>query len=229
MDREWCTEERFQGYHFKGFNNIIDEFSDVTDYQAAQLIPFQEYYGSMFPALTVINAANTELVFPDNLCASFEKAKSLSENDSEKFSRACFWFHKAQEMWGNSLSISLVALVTAIECLAGRSREKCQICNQDIITSTERCSECDQPLYQVTQHFKTFVESYFPATANNQQALGLLYKTRSGLVHGSDVLLRDLHPWVFDLESIKALQQGDIHRRAYLVTKFVLLNWLHSR
>ncbi len=229
MDRELRTEERFQGYHYEGLNNIIDDFSDVTDYQAAQRIPFQEYYGSMFPALTVMNAANTELEFPDNLCASFEKVQNLNEQDKEKFSRACFWFHQAQEMWGKSLSVSLVALVTAIECLAGKSKEKCSNCNQDMVATSERCTQCGQPQYQVTQNFKLFVESYFPATANYQKALGLLYRTRSGLVHGSDVLLRDSHPWIFDLDNTKALQQGDIHRHAYLVTKIVLYNWLHSR
>ena len=61
------------------------------------------------------------------------------------------------------------------------------------------------------------------------EAMGLLYKTRSNLVHGSEILLKDSQPWLSFMNNTKALQQYDVHGQAYLITKIVLLNWLHSR
>jgi len=229
MDRESKVEERCYGYTYAAYDTVSDAFSDTTPYQAADLIPHQLYYGTMLAALTVWSAANLELQIPASLCASFEKVGRLSDIDYEKFMRACYYFHQAQQLWSSSLSFSLIALVTAIECLAGKNKEKCKTCGQDIVASSERCIICDQPQFQVTNHFKKFVETQYPAMTQFPEAMGLLYKTRSNLVHGSEILLKDSQPWLSFMNNTKALQQYDVHGQAYLITKIVLLNWLHSR
>jgi hypothetical protein len=221
------AEERFIGYLYEGLSNVIPSFSDTAHYQATHLEPNQAYYYNML-GLNVINLGDTELKLPDNLAASFEKAHSLSNDDQEKLYRACYWLHQSQEAWSTSLSASLIALVTAIESVAGKSREKHPVCGHDLMVDEESCNECGSPLYRSTKTFKEFVEAYCSVAVNYPKAAGLLYTTRSSLVHGADILLHDSHPWIDFTKNKKAWEQRSDYTQAYLITKNALYNWLQT-
>ncbi len=73
------------------------------------------------------------------------------------------------------------------------------------------------------------MESLLPNASPNQKALSLLYDTRSSLVHGSEILLSDSHPWVGFSDNKRAFDEYSIYDQAYILTKVLLYNWLYSR
>ena len=221
------TEERFLGYTFENYSSVLDEFSDTSAYQMTTLVPSIEYYASRRGHYSSLVVGDTELKLPDNLVVSLEKVDTLGNKDRENFLRACYWLRQAQMQQGGSHSLSLIALVTAIECLI--EKNQCPGCHQEIIPSSGRCDVCKEPIYRITAAFKTFVETWFPDAARDPEALGLLYNTRSTAVHGSAMLLSDSHPWIHFTEHKQALDEYDTYRRAYLITKVVLYNWLYMR
>jgi len=231
FDREsQFSEERFLGYvyDFHSFSPTIDAFSDTSRYQINTPVPASEYYTGIqmhFP--NVIIAGDTELKLPDNIVVSFEKVESLSAKDRENFLRACHWLHLAQIQRPISPSSSLISLVSAIECLIEKNR--CSDCHQEIIAASGRCKTCGEPIYRITAAFKQFVEQWVPESAQFANALGLLYNTRSSIVHGSGILLNDSHPWIHFMAHQQASNENSIYSMAYRLTKIILYNWLYGK
>jgi len=221
------SEERFLGYTFENYSAVLDGLSDTSDYQPTTLVPSSDYYGSKWEHYSSLVVGDTELKLPDTIVASFEKVDTLGNKDRANFLRACYWLRQAQIQQEVSRSLSLIALVTAIECLI--EKNKCRGCDQEIIPPSGRCEVCNEPIYRITTAFKSFVETWFPDAARDPEALGLLYNTRSTAVHGSRMLLSDSHPWIHFTEHKQALDEYDTYRRAYLITKVVLYNWLYKR
>src|SRR5207253_1709507 len=118
-------------------------------------------------------------------------------------------------------------LITAIECLIGKKR--CRSCGQERVIATGRCEECSEPIYKITEAFKQFVEKWLPEAARDPKVLSLLYNTRSSLVHGSAILLRDSHPWIDFMENKQAFGEYGIYEQAYLLTKILLHSWLYGK
>lgn len=230
FDRESpLSEERFLGYvyDFHSFSPSIDAFSDTSGYQTNTPIPASEYYTGIqvyFP--NVIIVGDTELKLPDNIVASFEKVDGLSAKDRENFLRACHWLRLAQIQRPISPSSSLISLVSAVECLI--EKNLCSDCNQEIIAASGRCKTCGEPIYRITAAFKQFVEQWVPEAAQYTNALGLLYNTRSSIVHGSGILLNDSHPWIYFMAHKQASDENGIYELAYRLTKRVLFNWLYG-
>lgn len=231
FDREsQQSEERFLGYvyDFHNFSPSVDAFGDTSGYQITALVPASEYYTGIqvyFP--NVIVAGDTELKLPDNVVSSFDKVEGLSTKDRENFLRACHWLRLAQIQRPISPSSSLISLVSAVECLI--EKNSCSDCHQEIIAASGRCKTCGEPIYRITADFKQFVEEWFPDAARFPSALGLLYNTRSSIVHGSGILLNDSHPWIHFMAHKQASDENGIYELAYLLTKKVLYNWLYGR
>jgi hypothetical protein len=231
FDRESkLAEERFLGYifDFDNFSPSIDTFSDTSGYQSTALVPASEYYSGIqmhFP--NVIIVGDTELKLPDNIVSSFDKVESLNITDRENFLRACYWLRLAQIQRPISPSSSLISLVSAVECLIEKNR--CDDCHQEIIAATGRCKTCGEPIYRITAAFKQFVEEWFPDATRYPNALGLLYNTRSTIVHGSGILLSDSHPWIYFMDYKQATDENGIYELANRLTKKVLYNWLYGR
>ncbi len=231
FDREnQLAEERFIGYVYDShnFSPSIDAFSDTSGYQRTALVPASEYYTGIqvyFP--NAIIAGDTELKLPDNIVSSFDKVEGLGTKDRENFLRACHWLRLAQLQRTISPSSSLISLVSAVECLIEKNR--CSDCRQEIIAASGRCKTCGEPIYRITAAFKQFVEEWVPEAAQYTNALGLLYNTRSSIVHGSGILFNDSHPWIHFMAHKQASDEDGIYELAYRLTKKVLYNWLYGR
>ena len=224
FEQQNSSELRFPGYFYPDYAHSIDTFSDTSDYQQNASIPAKDYYTGIHAFYNTIIAGQHELRIPDNLCLSFEKVRSLSKKDRENFYHACYWLRQAQI--ASSRSLSLIALITAIECFI--EKKQCPACHQERVVALGRCEVCTEPIYKLTESFKDFVEKWLPVVARDQTALSLLYDTRSSLVHGSAVLLSDSHPWIQFEENKQAYNEYSIYDRAYILTKAVLNGWLHG-
>jgi hypothetical protein len=214
------SEYRATGYVYPGMLPVIDSLSPVSDTQVIEYQPFQSYY-------TRLGHTYRSLDLPDNLELSLDRALSLSENEWLRFYMACVWFAQGRKLWTESPSSAFIGLVIAMECLVDKP-EQCIDCHQPTAIATERCSTCGQPKFEITKHFRAFLEEHVPFLAEPDwaQIRNRLYRVRSELAHGLDLLMRDLDP-SFQI-NVRAAEQDHLQRNLHFLTRIAILNWLHS-
>ncbi|MBI4098200.1 MAG: hypothetical protein HY426_04145 [Candidatus Levybacteria bacterium] len=211
---------RQEGYTFEGLSLIESNFTDTSKTEVMGRAPFQKYYTSP-------GTSSDPLKLPDNIERSLDRIFSLSEQDHERFFRACTWYEKGQDIWQDSASSSFVALVSAIETLIGE-QTKCESCNQDVPEGLLVCDTCKQPRYQVTKHFKEFLVKHVSDLNTMPKEAAILYSTRSNLAHGVKLLQQDLKPWSFTMNPIKD-DEGRMQRNLFYITSIAIYNWLWGR
>ncbi len=218
----WTSEWRQEGYTYKGLSGKISKYTPVAKLQPIKRIPSHKYY-SEFRAIS-----SKPLRFPDNLENSFDLAFGLNARDWEKFFMACSWYYQAQAIWRESNSSSFVALVSAMECLIAKP-ERCPDCGQALTEGIEKCDHCGQSRYKVTKRFKEFLEKYVPFLEKRfPEEKKLLYRVRSELSHGMDLLTRDLKPWYFMMNA-RAEKQDALQRNLHFIARTAINNWLWNR
>jgi hypothetical protein len=123
---------------------------------------------SEIPSLTVgqhySGDTREPLVLPPYLEAAINCYEALSESDRQVFNRAIYWFGHSKAMYGCSSSAAFAALVQAIESLVPRG---------DSSRSTAR-----------------FV-NFLTGIGMDKKMCETFYDIRSGILHGSRVLLDD--------------------------------------
>ena len=134
------------------------------------------------------------------------------------------WVYHADAIWPESHSAAFVALVTAIESLIG-TQERCPACNQPVsVASAETCPACRQPRYRVTKTFRDFLDRFAPVPPEFAAARDLLYRVRSGLVHGLSMLAADLDQvTIMNIDTDRQRLQQELLGQ---VTRIAMYNWL---
>jgi hypothetical protein len=211
---------RQEGYTFEGLSLIEESFTNTSGIKEVEKIPFQKYYSTTGISFDFLK-------LPDNIEESLDRVFSLSEQDYDRFLRACTWYEKGQDIWQDSASSSFVALVSAIETLVAE-KTKCKTCNQDVQEGLLICDTCGQPRYQVTKHFKEFLTKHFPGLDRMPKEAAILYTTRSSLAHGVRLLQQDLKPWSFAMNPLKD-NEATMQRNLFYLTGIAIYNWLWSR
>jgi len=60
----------------------------------------------------------------------------------------------------------------------------------------EKCSACGQPKFEITKKFKAFLKQYVPRIEEDfPDEFKAIYRMRSDLAHGLDLLTADLEYW----------------------------------
>jgi hypothetical protein len=154
---------------------IIDKLSEPAGDMLRELEPhiYYRYSGYDGQGLSV----PTDL--DRSICAYF----NLARRNRDMFDRAAFWLDVASRQWSFSLSASFAAIVSAIEALTERSRTHeflCPVCRNK--------GQHDE--VGATRRFHDFIEDYAPGIALKKQR-ALIYGLRSGVLHGSELLLLD--------------------------------------
>ena len=108
---------------------------------------------------------------------------ALSRGNRAKFDRAAFWMGMASRQWNTSVSVSFVALVSAIESLTERGDRhsfNCPTCGN--------LAEHEVP--GATQRFKNFFYTYAPGVSRAKRRDDM-YKLRSDISHGGELMQLD--------------------------------------
>jgi len=185
------------------------EFSPAYPEQI-QVIPHDEYYGSPF-------LASDYLVLPDTISLLLERTDKISLADRSRFIRAARWFHAATPLHFHLISSCFVALVSAVEALMpdAAGQEICPTCLKDRSPGP-------------TQRFQDFVEAYAPTSHSEEQNRKWLYRIRSDLAHGRDLLRFDSAPWDWSLNTTSASEREALDQ-LFRIVRTVIVNWLLRR
>ena len=164
------------GYSLPNFSPQIDDFSPTTRVPGIQLQPVEEYSRAAF--------VGDNFALPDSVGQYLDAVVSLDGKNATRFAIASAWLYQAGELTRVSSSSALVALISAIEALLDKQ--------------SDTCATCGQPTYSVAKRFKSFLKGHVPDVEEQYPTeLRLMYKVRSRLVHGAELLMSDLRHWEF--------------------------------
>lgn len=128
------------------------------------------------------------------------------------FAIASTWFSQTPILWHESSSAALISLVSAIEALLEKK--------------SEICEKCNQPKFSVTKRFRAFLERYVPDVKKDYpEELKEIYRVRSDLAHGADLLLADLEYWNF-MGAARQQRQEHMQWNFHQIASTALVNWV---
>jgi hypothetical protein len=155
-------------------HNIIAERRTPLVDPLIKLIPDTEYFSR--PGRT----PDSDLELPHSLEVWIDAALSCDDRLSKRLLRAAYWLRHAHEVNQLSQSAALVAAVQAVEVLLPALKgQACPTCEREISPGP-------------TRKFRDFLQEYSPTTsADERRARDLLYKQRSRLTHGHELLVSD--------------------------------------
>jgi len=173
-------------------------------------IPPDEYYNSNY-------ILSDDLVLPDSLSQMLDKTDKLPFAERQRFLRAVRWFYAARYLHFHLISSCFVALVCAIESLIPELE-------QQVI-----CPECKKDRSPgPTQRFQDFVETYAPTPDSQERNKKRLYKIRSDLAHGRDLLRFDSSPWDWSLNTTSMTEREALDD-LFSIARKIIVNWLRNR
>jgi hypothetical protein len=160
-------------YSIPGFNIIAESRTPLAD-PLIKLIPDGEYFGR--PGRT----PGYDLDLPQSLELWIDAALSCDGRLSQRLLRASYWLRHAHEINQISQSAALVAAIQAVEVLLPAIKgQVCTTCEREISPGP-------------TRKFRDFLQEYAATTsAEERKARDLLYKQRSRLTHGHELLVSD--------------------------------------
>jgi hypothetical protein len=190
--------------------SVIDALSPAAADRIAEVDP-ETYY-------TNVGHDGNPLRLPTDLDESLCRYRDLSEANRTRFDRAIFWMDVADRQWTISVSSSFASLVTAVESLTDRGKAHWVYC--------EQCQE--KQSHEVPgagKRFRSFFETYAPG-APLRERRRRMYKLRSDILHGSDLMQLD-QDLAFGLDP-SDFNEAELHRELWSITRLALRNWLKN-
>ncbi|SIN83524.1 hypothetical protein SAMN05443247_00079 [Bradyrhizobium erythrophlei] len=155
---------------------------------------------------------------PTDLDESLCRYRDLSEANRSKFDRAAFWMDVASRQWTISVSSSFASLVSAIEALTDLGNTHWVYCEQCKANRTHEVPGA-------TDRFQSFFATYAPGPALKKRRREM-YKLRSGILHGSDLMQLDQDlAFGFDPSDFN---ENELQRELWSITRIALRNWLKN-
>lgn len=206
MTSKWLQED----YRYPGFQPFLTSFDELSSFPRMKMYSKIEYYSGRFTPEVL-----DEVALPDSIDEYLDKVFALNADDSRRFSIASTWFSQLSNLWMESNSSAFVALVSAIEALIDKTSEVCETCHQ--------------PKFSITKRFKDFLEEYVPDVKRRfPKEVRTLYRVRSNLAHGVDLLSADIESWNL-FSDARQRREYVMQQNAHEIASTALVNWLLSR
>jgi hypothetical protein len=198
-----------ESYGCPGFVPELTDFSLTDGIPPIKLFPAVNYYDVDF------FSGDYDQAFPDSIEQYLDQVFSLKSEEAEKFEIASAWFSQVKDLWPVSSSAALIAVVSAIEALLDKKYEI--------------CPECKQPKFGITKSFKAFLQKYVPdIEVNFPEEYKAIYRVRSDLAHGKDLLESDREYWNYFGKPLEQWQ-NDFQHNTHHITATALLHWVLNR
>jgi hypothetical protein len=192
------------GYVLPAFAASADDFSDTSHLPKIPTLAIGEPHSP---------DSTAPLQIPSYLAPGIARYYALSDPDRDVFNRSLYWYAHANAIYSFSYSAAFAALVQAIEALVPQPgpRDPCPECQQDRSPGP-------------TARFRDFLTK----VGVDRRMSNTFYQIRSGVLHGSRVLLTDIdEPFSMSLHpgSFEFYLNYDTCERA---TRFAMLTWLQE-
>ena len=203
---ELRSEYLQEGYSVPGLSDSLKGFSSAGSVPAMAVVPNESYYDR-------VGISDQALDVPECLPSCVIGFSKLESQIRDKFLRCAYWFYQSSAAWTNSVSVSFVCLVSAIEALLPP------------VPSGVPCRSCGKGTNPgPTKRLADFLDSMVPSLATNfPDARKKLYSVRSKLSHGETLLRIDDVRNDFNPSSVEERQ---LVRQAHTIVRMAARKWL---
>jgi hypothetical protein len=161
-------------------------------------------------------SVDSTLSVPTELVDLLDAFYALQAEERTQFLRACHWFQHASRVWRLSKSAYYVSVIQAIETVMLSP------------PTTGHCHQCNRPEGPgPTRTFIDFVDRHARGLPRRERQQ--LYKIRSNLTHGTQLLAPDEYLGFGAEFTPQSVQDYSLARTASHVARVCLINWLGSR
>jgi hypothetical protein len=181
-------------------NVIVPELSDPVGVSMRELEP--DVYYDWRNRTENHGSHVSELRVPTNLDAAISKYQHLPLAKRADFDRSSFWLDLASRQWTLSISASFTSLVSSIESLINKRGSG------------------------AAARFRAFLETYAEGS-DLRNRRGDMYDLRSGILHGSDLMLIDQE--FFIGSSPPWWREQELTWEMWELTRLAMRNWLMSQ
>jgi hypothetical protein len=203
------TEYLQEGYVCPGFVEESDTFEPTDGIPHLPEAEPKQYYSRW------AISSDSRFEVPENLASLLSGFYKLSSELRDQFRRACIWFEVAQRMYVTSRSAAFAALVSSVEALMFP------------VKAGGVCNGCGRPIGKsITERFVEFLEEMAPATGEIEKARKRLYRVRSALLHGGQLLPSD---FLGISPGPRLGEEFENMDHAQRLVRLVLANWLRKQ
>lgn len=156
------------------------------------------------------------LYVPSFIASSYTKLKELDVERRAVFEAAARHFAIACRTSNESLSYGHIALVSAIETIANHWAKTA--------LPVDKCAECRQPRFKLTERFKSFLRTY--ADKDSAPLYREFYRTRSVVLHAGE-FLRGESMGLWDMGFEGSYDHFDF-RYLLNLTRVAIVNWIEQ-
>jgi hypothetical protein len=191
-------------YFVPGAMGYDRHFTVPSDLRPLPTVDEREYYRLWHIA------PDDNLEIPASLGKDINSFGALGKRDRERFLLGCYWLRHAARTWEYSKSLSMAALVIAIEAVMPKAKG--------------RCPECNSPRPSISDQFVDFVRDMVLDWDVPGDIRKDIYSARSDILHGRRLLSFDMGP-SFGPDTSRMTDLGRIEL-AWRAARIVLIEWL---
>jgi hypothetical protein len=213
-----------EGYMIPNFQYLVDHLPDIEG-ATLDMLPAATYYDRKKGRSNTLN-------LPAELPTLLDAFHALTDDDRDRFLRACYWHHTASAAWDISQSLHLTCLINSIESLSsvGPQRSAPEGPRALFKAFMQRfapirsAAGSDAP--GPSALFRSVMRRFAPGPPSGR-VIDKIYEARSNITHGERLLSLDQGPgsWALNQLSTGDREIGDA---ASILCHAALVNWLWS-
>lgn len=182
----------------------LPEYSPIEKFEPIGRTPQDVYYQRGFAR------SSAPFSLPEGIEILLDTVFDLAPEQRNRFELACAWLSVVRELGDVSRSASFIAIVAGLEALLEKG--------------SEPCPSCGQPKFSVARRIREFLHEFVPAVTQDRKQVDRIYRTRSDLAHGLNLLSFDLGR--LGLSDPSTAAEMNLQYNAYQSARTAMLNWL---
>ena len=211
-----------EGYMIPNFQYLVDQLPDIEG-ATLDMVPAATYYDRWKGGSDTLN-------LPAELPALLDAFHALTDDDRDRFLRACYWYHTASATWDISQSLHLTCLINSIECLSSVGPQRFAPEGPSALFKAfmQRFAPLRSPAGSNTPGpsalFRSVMRRFAPGPPRGR-VIDKIYEARSKITHGERLLSLDqgAGSWALNQLSTGDREIGDA---ASILCHAALVNWL---
>ena len=154
-----------------------------------------------------------EIVFPDIITLLLDSYFTFTDDKLDSLRKTIILFYKSYELESVSSSMSLVAMISAIETIVRYVNKNFKV---------DVCNECGNKKYKVSKQYRDFLLKYSGEKDHTKKKKYIddIYSLRSNIVHNGYLFFSD-----YSLNTLDHLFDKPVNRIRYFLCH-CLMNWI---
>jgi hypothetical protein len=214
-----------EGYMIPDFQYLVDQLPDIEG-ATLDMVPAAAYYDRWEGRSDTLN-------LPAELPTLLDAFHALTDDNRDRFLRACYWYHTASAIWDSSQSLYLTCLINSIECLSSVGPQRATPEGPSALFKSfmQRFAPARSAAGSTTRGpsalFRSVMRRFAPGPPSGG-VIDKIYEARSKITHGERLLSLDQTPGSWALNQLSSADR-EIVDTASILCQAALINWLWNQ